>query len=114
MFVSPRRCVTVAFSNIFISHSVMRLPLVPLQYVPMYMQKAVFKLYEMEFLSISDEALWPEWYVTRLRPNPLMRKKATGRLMSTRFRNDMDKGERQEKRCSLCINFNFNGISKIH
>ncbi|QHO20198.1 uncharacterized protein DS421_11g335810 [Arachis hypogaea] len=28
--------------------------------------------------------------------------KATGRPVSTRFRNDMDEVKRQEKRCGLC------------
>ncbi|QHO08957.1 uncharacterized protein DS421_14g477140 [Arachis hypogaea] len=68
----------------------------------------------MEFSPILDKALWPEWYGTRLRLNPLMRKKATGRPVSTRFRNDMDEGEHQEKMCNLCIIFNLNGIFKIH
>ncbi|RYR20337.1 hypothetical protein Ahy_B03g065444 [Arachis hypogaea] len=37
--------------------------------------------------AIANEALWPEWYGTWLHPNPLMRKKATGRPVSIRFRN---------------------------
>ncbi|RYR63148.1 hypothetical protein Ahy_A04g020942 [Arachis hypogaea] len=42
------------------------------------------------------------WHGTRLCPNPAMCRKATGRRMSTKFRNDMDDPERHEKRCGLC------------
>ncbi|XP_016206387.1 uncharacterized protein LOC107646737 [Arachis ipaensis] len=54
---------------------------------PIYRQEAVFKVYEMEFPPI------PKWYGTLVRPNPLMRRKATGRPESTRFQNDMDEVE---------------------
>ncbi|RYR02537.1 hypothetical protein Ahy_B06g081335 [Arachis hypogaea] len=66
---------------------------------PFYGQETVFKVYEIEFLLIPDESLWPEWAL--LRPNPLMCRKATGRPISIRFKNDMDEVERQEKRCGL-------------
>ncbi|RYQ92571.1 hypothetical protein Ahy_B09g098796 [Arachis hypogaea] len=69
---------------------------------PVYRQEAVFKVYEMGFPPIPDESLWAEWHGTMLRPNLAMRRKATGRPVSTRFRNDMDDVERQEKRCALC------------
>ncbi|RYR02951.1 hypothetical protein Ahy_B06g081778 [Arachis hypogaea] len=39
---------------------------------------------------------------TRLRLNPLMRRKAIGRPVFTRFQNDIDEVERQEKQCGLC------------
>ncbi|RYQ96385.1 hypothetical protein Ahy_B08g092128 [Arachis hypogaea] len=68
----------------------------------MYKQEAVFKVYEMEFSPILDESMWAEWHVTRLRPNPVMRRKATGRPVSTRFWNNMDETEQHEKRCGLC------------
>ncbi|RYR67660.1 hypothetical protein Ahy_A03g014037 [Arachis hypogaea] len=68
---------------------------------PVYRQEVVFKVYEVKFSPIPDENMWPEWYETQLRPNPAMRRKATGKLVSTRFRNEMDGGERQEKRCGL-------------
>ncbi|RYR00082.1 hypothetical protein Ahy_B07g088134 [Arachis hypogaea] len=51
---------------------------------------------------ILDESMWVEWHGTRLCPNPLMRRKATGRLVSTRFWNDMDETEQHEKWCGLC------------
>ncbi|XP_029148816.1 uncharacterized protein [Arachis hypogaea] len=69
---------------------------------PVYRQEEVFKVYEMEFPPIPDESLWSEWHGTMMRPNPAMRQKATGRPVSTRFQNDMDDIERQEKRCALC------------
>ncbi|RYQ96897.1 hypothetical protein Ahy_B08g092823 [Arachis hypogaea] len=43
-----------------------------------YKQEAVFKVYDVEFSLISDKKLWPKWYGTRLRPNPIMCRKATG------------------------------------
>ncbi|RYQ82102.1 hypothetical protein Ahy_B10g100690 [Arachis hypogaea] len=58
--------------------------------------------YVQEFSLILDKKLWPEWYEIWLRPNPTMRRKATGRLVSTRFRNEMDEAKRQEKQCGLC------------
>ncbi|RYR78753.1 hypothetical protein Ahy_A01g003612 isoform B [Arachis hypogaea] len=61
---------------------------------PVYRSEAMFKVFEMEFPPIQDKSVWPEWYGTLLRPNPLMRKKATGRPVSTRFQNDMDKVQR--------------------
>ncbi|RYR36401.1 hypothetical protein Ahy_A09g041358 [Arachis hypogaea] len=61
---------------------------------PVYSQKAVFKVYEMEFPPIPDESLWAEWHGTMLHPNPAMRRKAIRRPVSTRFRNDMDDVER--------------------
>ncbi|RYQ95966.1 hypothetical protein Ahy_B08g091374 [Arachis hypogaea] len=67
-----------------------------------YLQSAVFKVYETEFPLIPNEKLWLEWFETRLRPNLAMRRKATGKPVLTRFRNEMDEGERQEKRCGLC------------
>ncbi|XP_016192499.1 uncharacterized protein LOC107633378 [Arachis ipaensis] len=51
---------------------------------------------------IQNESMWAKWHGTRLCPNPVMRRKATGRPVSTRFRNDMDETERHEKRCGLC------------
>ncbi|RYR57199.1 hypothetical protein Ahy_A05g022937 [Arachis hypogaea] len=68
----------------------------------MYRQEAVFKVHEVQFLRILDEKLWPEWFGIRLRPNPSMCRKATGRPVFPRFHNEMDEGERQEKRCGLC------------
>ncbi|RYR53480.1 hypothetical protein Ahy_A06g028627 [Arachis hypogaea] len=65
------------------------------------MQLVVFKVFEAEFLPILDKKLWPEWYGTRLCPNPAMRRKSTGKPVSTRFCNEMDEGEHQEKRCGL-------------
>ncbi|RYR72723.1 hypothetical protein Ahy_A02g006937 [Arachis hypogaea] len=64
--------------------------------------EAVFKVYKMESSSITDESMWAEWHRTRLCPNPVMRRKATERPVSTRFRNDIDETERHEKRCGLC------------
>ncbi|XP_016192748.1 uncharacterized protein LOC107633656 [Arachis ipaensis] len=73
------------------------------QYVhSVYKQEAVFKVYEMEFFPIPDESMWAEWHGTRLCPNPVMRRKATGSPVSTRFRNDMDETEQHEKLCDLC------------
>ncbi|KAL4397150.1 hypothetical protein AHAS_Ahas01G0163100 [Arachis hypogaea] len=47
-----------------------------------YRQEVVLlKVYEMEFPSISDKALWSEWHGTLLHPNPIMYRKATGRLV---------------------------------
>nr|XP_029146932.1 uncharacterized protein LOC114924923 [Arachis hypogaea] len=69
---------------------------------PVYRQEAVFKVYEMEFPPIPDELMWSEWHGTMMCPNPAMQRNATGRPVSTRFRNDMDDVERQEKRCYLC------------
>ncbi|RYR48409.1 hypothetical protein Ahy_A07g034435 isoform A [Arachis hypogaea] len=59
----------------------------------MYLQQAIFKVYEVEFPLIPDEKLWLEWYGTRLHPNPVMRRKSTGRPIFTRFCNEMDEGE---------------------
>ncbi|RYR54364.1 hypothetical protein Ahy_A06g029621 [Arachis hypogaea] len=69
---------------------------------PIYRQEAVFKVYEMEFPPIPNESLWSEWHGTMMCPNLTMRQKATRRPVSTRFRNDMDDVEHQEKRCALC------------
>ncbi|XP_016200005.1 uncharacterized protein LOC107641011 [Arachis ipaensis] len=69
---------------------------------PIYIQEAVFKVYEMEFPPIPDELLWAEWHGTMLCSNPVMCWKATGRPVSTRFRNDMDEVEQHEKWCDLC------------
>ncbi|RYR00799.1 hypothetical protein Ahy_B07g088916 [Arachis hypogaea] len=66
------------------------------------MLEAVFRVYETEFSPILDESLWSEWYKTLLCPNPLMRRKTTEKPVSTKFWNDMDDVERQEKRCGLC------------
>ncbi|RYQ99143.1 hypothetical protein Ahy_B07g087025 [Arachis hypogaea] len=68
---------------------------------PVYMQHVVFKVYEADSLLIPDKKLWPEWYGTQLCPNPAMHRKSTGRLVFTRFRNEMDEGEHQEKMCGL-------------
>ncbi|KAL4293216.1 hypothetical protein AHAS_Ahas18G0105900 [Arachis hypogaea] len=65
-------------------------------------QEAMLEVYEMEFPPIPNESLWSEWHGTMMRPNPAMRRKATGRPVSTRFRNDMDDVECQEKWCALC------------
>ncbi|RYQ84595.1 hypothetical protein Ahy_B10g104026 [Arachis hypogaea] len=65
-------------------------------------EETLFKVYEADFPSILDKKLWPEWYGTRVYLNPNMRKKATGRPVSTRFCNEMDDGGRQEKKCGLC------------
>ncbi|XP_072066721.1 uncharacterized protein [Arachis hypogaea] len=62
---------------------------------PVYRQEAMFKVYEVKFPPIPDESLWLEWHGTMMRPNPAMRGKATGRPVSTRFRNDMDDVELQ-------------------
>ncbi|XP_057723807.1 uncharacterized protein LOC130939738 [Arachis stenosperma] len=67
-----------------------------------YLQSTVFMVYETEFPLIPNEKLWLEWFGTRLRPNLVMRRKATGKPILTRFRNKMDKVEHQEKRCGLC------------
>ncbi|RYR47975.1 hypothetical protein Ahy_A07g033963 [Arachis hypogaea] len=68
----------------------------------MYTMAFVFKVYEREFSPIPDEKMWPTWYGVRLKPNSAMRKKASGRPVSTRIRNEMDATERAEKRCGLC------------
>ncbi|XP_025664722.1 uncharacterized protein [Arachis hypogaea] len=68
---------------------------------PVYRHEAIFKVYEIEFPLISDESLWSEWYGTILCPNLVMRRKATGMPISTRFQNDKDEVERHEKRCGL-------------
>ncbi|XP_016195007.1 uncharacterized protein LOC107635974 [Arachis ipaensis] len=70
---------------------------------PVYRQEDVFKVYEMEFSPTPDESLGSEWDGTLLRPNPLMCKKATKRPVSSKFWNDMDEVERQEKQCGLCM-----------
>ncbi|RYQ98912.1 hypothetical protein Ahy_B07g086739 [Arachis hypogaea] len=67
-----------------------------------YMQQAMFKVYEAEFSPIPNKKLWPEWYGTQVCPNPAMHKKSTDRPISTRFCNEMDESERQKKRCGLC------------
>ncbi|XP_057740073.1 uncharacterized protein LOC130957220 [Arachis stenosperma] len=69
---------------------------------PVYIQEAIFKVYEMEFPPIPDGSMWKEWHGTRLCPNPTMRQQAYGRPVSTRFRNDIDEIERHEKRYGLC------------
>ncbi|RYR21276.1 hypothetical protein Ahy_B03g066566 [Arachis hypogaea] len=63
---------------------------------PVYLRQAVFKVYEVKFPSILDEKLWSKWYRTRLCPNPAMRRKSTGKPISTKFHNEMDEGERQK------------------
>ncbi|RYR74278.1 hypothetical protein Ahy_A02g008934 [Arachis hypogaea] len=70
------------------------------------MQEAGFKVYEVEFLLIPYEKLWPEWYVTCFCPNPAIRKKAR-RPVFTRSRNEMDEVEHQEKRMDICNNNNI-------
>ncbi|RYR34788.1 hypothetical protein Ahy_A10g049816 [Arachis hypogaea] len=62
---------------------------------------AVFKVYKVEYPPIPDDKLLPEWYKTCLRLNPAMRRKATDQPVSTRFYNDMDAVEHQEKWCGL-------------
>ncbi|RYR53497.1 hypothetical protein Ahy_A06g028643 [Arachis hypogaea] len=42
---------------------------------PLYMQEAVFKVYEVELSLIPDEMLWPEWYGTRFCSNSAIRRK---------------------------------------
>ncbi|RYR65206.1 hypothetical protein Ahy_A03g011168 isoform A [Arachis hypogaea] len=69
---------------------------------PMYTMTSVFKVYERKFSPIPDEKMWHPWYGARLKPNSAMRKKASGRSVSTRIRNEMDAIERAEKRCGLC------------
>ncbi|XLS78810.1 hypothetical protein HN51_063035, partial [Arachis hypogaea] len=59
-------------------------------------------VYEREFSLIPDEKMWPSWYGARLKPNSAMRRKASGRPVSTRIWNEMDAIERAEKRCGLC------------
>ncbi|RYR52177.1 hypothetical protein Ahy_A06g027096 [Arachis hypogaea] len=56
-------------------------------------REAVFKVYEMGFSPIPDESMWAEWHGMRLCPNPVMRRKATRRPVSTRFWNHMDETE---------------------
>ncbi|RYR11396.1 hypothetical protein Ahy_B04g068935 [Arachis hypogaea] len=41
-------------------------------------------------------------YGARLKPDPAMRRKASGRPVSTRIRNEIDAIERAEKRCRFC------------
>ncbi|RYR15942.1 hypothetical protein Ahy_B04g072910 [Arachis hypogaea] len=69
---------------------------------PVYKMASVFKVYEMEFLPIPDEKMWPTGYGARLKPNPIMQQKAMGRPVSTQLQNEMDVVERTEKRCGLC------------
>ncbi|RYR28799.1 hypothetical protein Ahy_B01g052986 [Arachis hypogaea] len=69
---------------------------------PVYLQEEVYKVYEKEFPLIPDERLWPEWFGVLVRPNPAMCQIVSGKSVSTRFRNKMDEGEHQEKRCDLC------------
>ncbi|XP_057734846.1 uncharacterized protein LOC130950361 [Arachis stenosperma] len=69
---------------------------------PVYTIVSIFNVYEREFLPIPDEKMWSPWYGACLKPNPAMRRKASGRPVSTRIRNEMDAVERVEKRCGLC------------
>ncbi|XP_029148729.1 uncharacterized protein [Arachis hypogaea] len=69
---------------------------------PMYTMASIFKIYEREFLLIPDEKVWPPWYGARMKPNSVMRRKASGRPVSTWIWNEMDAIERAEKRCGLC------------
>ncbi|RYR13362.1 hypothetical protein Ahy_B04g070400 isoform B [Arachis hypogaea] len=68
---------------------------------PVYTMASVFKVYKREFTPIPDEKMWPPWYGARLKPNSAMKRKASGRPVSTRIRNEMDAIERAEKRCEL-------------
>ncbi|RYR10764.1 hypothetical protein Ahy_B05g079243 [Arachis hypogaea] len=61
-----------------------------------------YRVYEREFLPIPDEKMWPPWYGACLKPNSAMRRKTSGRPISTWIRNEMDAIERAEKRCGLC------------
>ncbi|RYR38340.1 hypothetical protein Ahy_A09g043374 [Arachis hypogaea] len=67
-----------------------------------YTMASVFKVYEREFSSIPDKKMWPPWYGARLKPNSAMRRKASGRPLSIRIRNDMDAIEHAKKRCRFC------------
>ncbi|RYR62932.1 hypothetical protein Ahy_A04g020690 isoform D [Arachis hypogaea] len=69
---------------------------------PVYTMASVFKVYEREFSPIPDEKMWPPWYGACLKPDSAMRRKALGRSVSTRIRNEMDAIERAEKGCGLC------------
>ncbi|XP_029152475.1 uncharacterized protein [Arachis hypogaea] len=69
---------------------------------PLYTMASVFKVYEREFPPIPDEKMWPPWYGARLKPNFAMRRKASGRPVSTRIWNEIDAIERAKKRCGLC------------
>ncbi|MED6183554.1 hypothetical protein PIB30_038867 [Stylosanthes scabra] len=80
--------VTVASSRHFVTHVIMQLLL-------------VHRVYEIEFLSIPDENLWPQWMGSNLRPNLHMKWKNKERLVSTRIRNEMDMFERPEKKCGI-------------
>ncbi|XP_057756301.1 uncharacterized protein LOC130975533 [Arachis stenosperma] len=69
---------------------------------PVYRIASDFKVYEMEFSPIPDKKMWASWYGARLKPNLSMHRKTKGQPKLTQLRNEMDKVERFEKRCSLC------------
>ncbi|RYR19159.1 uncharacterized protein LOC107633532 [Arachis ipaensis] len=69
---------------------------------PVYTMASVFRVYEREFLPIPNEKMWPPLYGARLKPNLAMKRKASGRPVSTQIRNEMDAIDCAEKRCGLC------------
>ncbi|RYR36643.1 hypothetical protein Ahy_A09g041604 [Arachis hypogaea] len=69
---------------------------------PVYTMVSVFNVYERKFPPIPDEKMWSPWYGACLKPNPIMRRKASERPVSTRIWNEMGAVERAEKRCGLC------------
>ncbi|XP_016192082.1 uncharacterized protein LOC107632954 [Arachis ipaensis] len=69
---------------------------------PVYMQDAAaFKVYEVEFSPNTRREAMVRGVQNTVASNPAMRRKVTGRPVSTRFRNKMDEAECQEKQCFI-------------
>ncbi|RYQ94848.1 hypothetical protein Ahy_B08g089802 [Arachis hypogaea] len=103
VWLSARTCDCGIFS-LFIFRVVMHLQLVPLQVLMGEICSSGLQAKKrlQEFPPIPDKKLWPEWYGTRLHPNPAIRQKATKRSVFMKFQNEMDEVVRAEKRCGLC------------
>ncbi|KAF1874600.1 hypothetical protein Lal_00030029 [Lupinus albus] len=59
--------------------------------------KAIVKeiVYGLEFQPIGNEEYWPSYYRPSFIPNPIMRRKRSGRPKTTRIHNEMDEVQPQ-------------------
>ncbi|KAF1862308.1 hypothetical protein Lal_00026834 [Lupinus albus] len=63
----------------------------------------MFKVYGLEFQPIGNEEYWSSYSGSSFIPNPILRRKRTGRPKTTRIHNEIDEVEPQLiKKCGWC------------
>ncbi|XP_019451933.1 PREDICTED: uncharacterized protein LOC109354035 [Lupinus angustifolius] len=70
---------------------------------PIYRLDNILKVYGIHFQPIGNEEYWPPYSGPSFIPNPVMRRKRTGRPKTKRIHNEMDEVQSQRiKKCGWC------------